>query len=183
MRLSRNSWKNVIFSKEDCKEEKKIIDECSIGASKGYFNNLLGSDNQVAQPKTNPVEKTLAPSSSKSRLKKDTFIAYKDLESSPLKTKPSKHARSKIRTVTKEDEEEMNHLVNITKEAKEYKPPEPDVFQKPMRKIKTNKSQRFQDIQLKSRSPPKVAMHLRVPLCDRNYSFRNRDGLKMKDTF
>ena len=105
---------------------------------------------------------------------------YKDLEGSPIKPKSS---RSKIRAVTKEDEEEMNHLVNITKEAKEYQPPDPEVFQKPLRKVKTNRVQKLDDICLKPRSPPKVAMRLRIPLCERNYSFRNREALKSKDIF
>ena len=179
MRPSMNSWRNVEYINADCKKEKNIIQSESHGSSKGYFNNLLVSESKPTT-KLKAIENKIAPSSSKSRLRKDIFGAYKDPEESPKKPLYSK---SKSRKVTKEDEEEMHHLVNITKEAKEYQPAEPDVFQKPMRKIKTNKIQKLENVHMKPRSPAKVAMRLRIPLCDRNYSFRSRDSFRTKDAF
>lgn len=120
-----------------------------------------------------------APSSSKSRLRKDNIIVYKDIEESPLKRYPVKIEKS--RGISKEDEAELEHLINITKTAKEPMKEEESEPKKAMRKVKPNRNQRYE--QSSERSPAKVAVHLRVPLTDRNYSFRNRDSLKLKDIF
>ena len=140
---------------------------------------MLGSESKPTT-KLKAIENKIAPSSSKSRLRKDIFGAYKDPEESPKKPLYSK---SKSRKVTKEDEEEMHHLVNITKKGKLYQPPGLDVFQKPMRKIKTNKIQKFKNVHVKPRSSAKVAVRLRIPLCDRDYSFRSRETLRTKGKF
>lgn len=129
---------------------------------------------QVSEKEKKPTQ-----SSSKTRLKKDNFIVYKDMDESPIKQFPVRQPRSKI--LTKEEEEELNHLSNITKETKEVKDSEEEDYQKPMRKVKTNRIQKYEDICLKPRSPPKVAMRLRIPLCERNYSLRNREAMRNKD--
>ena len=122
----------------------------------------------------------IAQSSSKSRLRRDPVLAFRDIEESPIKPYPVKSER--CRGITKEDEAELEHTINITKSAKEPKEDDEDEPIKPMRKIKTNnKIYKYQDLSLCQRSPSKVAVRLRVPLQDRNYSFRNRDLLKTRD--
>lgn len=162
----------------DCKQEKHLIQKENFISTNGHMNNLqMPTSSSQGQKSKGP-----APSSSKSRLKKDTFVVYKDLQESPIKVIP---VSARNRGVTKEDEEEMDHLINITKEAKDYQPKEVEEedLQKPMRKVKTNKVQKYEDLHMKPRSPPKVAVRLRIPLCERNYGFRNRESLKNKDIF
>lgn len=159
-------------------EDRKPVVESS---SNNLMNNLIAElplNHAVAPKKEKP-----GPSSSKTRLRKDNFIVYKDMDESPIKGKPNKIEKS--RGISKEDEAELEHLINITKAAKEPMKeedcePEP---KKVMRKVKTNRPQAFVVKEKDRRSPAKVAVHQRIPQSDRNYSFRNREMLKSKEVF
>lgn len=108
---------------------------------------------------------------------------YKDIEESPIKGYPVK--KQKARGISKEDEEELEHLLNITKQTKEpmLKEDIEEEIQKPLRKVKPNRAPRFEETDSYDRSPSKVAVRLRVPLTERNYGFRNRESLKTKEIF
>lgn len=170
------------FSLVDCNEEKKVVEkEFSSSANNpmSKFMDSLPKGQSQAKP-----QRKAAPSSSKSRLKKDTAFIYRDtdVEESPIKGFPVKVER--IKGISKEDEAALEHLINITKSNKtpmkqEDTEPEP---KKAMRKVKLNKKQRY-ECESSERSPAKVSVHLRIPLTERQYGFRNRDGLKSKDIF
>lgn len=125
------------------------------------------------------IEKMTPPKQNKLRLQKDTINVYRDQSASPTPKKTS-HARvERAKGLTLEEEQELNQLVNLNEIVGIEKPDENDVTPKPTKKVKQNRMKSI-DLQLCQRSPSKVAMRLRIPLTDRNYSFRNREVLKNK---
>lgn len=124
----------------------------------------------------NPNQPLQAQKQQKVRLKKSKATIYRDLEDeSPIKSFAPKVERYK--GLSKEEEDELDHLMCLTKI--EPEPPEPTIT-KPMRKVKMNRMKEIEDLNMAQRSPSKVAVRLRIPKEDRSYGFRNRDDLKSK---
>lgn len=163
------------------KKSPEDAGEQSSSTGAGPLTNLANSLT-LTQPAKNESKTRAAPSSSKTRLRKDNFVVYKDLDESPIKA-PMKVERH--RGISKEDAEQLEHLINITKVAKEPMKEEEreETPKKAVRKVKLNRSKAFLVKDRADKSPAKVAVHLRVPLTDRNYSFRNRDDIKAKELF
>ena len=115
----------------------------------------------------------------KLRLKKDTINVYRDQSASPTPKKKSQVKAEKPNALSPEEEEELNQLVNLNDFIVRKQPDVEDIPSKPTKKVKQNRVKSI-DLNLSQRSPSKVATYLRIPLTERNYSFRNRDELKNK---
>lgn len=114
----------------------------------------------------------------KVRLRKENLSAFRDLNESHSPIKPVQAKVERFKGLSKEEEEELNHLVNLTKD-NEKQDEEEDAVSKKMKRVKPNRQPKI-ELRLKTRSPSKVAVRLRVPKTDRSYGLRNRDEVRLK---
>ncbi len=153
-----------------------LLDGIGIGNS---ANHLVSSSSQTKSTfdpeNVNPNQPGQTPKQGKVRLKKSKVSIYRDADDeSPIKFIPKVE---RFKGLSKEEEEELDQLVNLTHIEPDI--PEPEL-NKPMRKVKTNRMKAIEDLNMAQRSPSKVAVRLRTPKEERSYSFRNREDIKSK---
>jgi hypothetical protein len=116
--------------------------------------------------------------SQKVRLRKENLSAFRDLNESHSPIKPMEQRIERFKGLSKEDEAEMDHLINLTKDNEKQDEEEADVSKK-MKRVKPNKQPKI-EVNLKPKSPSKVAVRLRIPKTDRSYGLRNREEVRLK---
>lgn len=129
----------------------------------------------------NSLTTTLAPSSSKSRLKKASKQPRHDTDDSESPLQPLRSSTIRSRRMTIEDEDAMNHILNITKDARQCEYNTDHVYAKQTRKIKTNRIDKCEMLCDKPRSQSKTNVRPRDSGSVNRYILRNRDSLRLKE--
>lgn len=134
-------------------------------------NNLLAIDD-LMEAQTGQTSTEKKKSMPKKRLKKSEVSAYKDPEESPIKLKK----REPILVFEeKSSTPDLDlYMTNLTAQI-DLEPPKPLSSQKPAKPSKPSKPNskaKFQEPEMKQRSPSKVACRLRSPKSPRSYTLR-----------
>ncbi len=114
----------------------------------------------------------------KVRLRKENLSAFRDLNESHSPIKPVQPKIERFKGLSREEEAELDHLVNLTKDNEVQEEEDADLSKK-MKRVKPNRQPKI-EMRLKPKSPSKVAVRLRIPKTDRSYGLRNREEVRLK---
>lgn len=104
--------------------------------------------------------------------------AFRDLDESRSPIKPVQPKVERFKGLSREEEAELDHLVNLTKDNENQDEDDPSLTKK-LKRVKHSRRPHI-ELRLKPRSPSKVAVRLRVPKTDRSYGLRNREEVRLK---